>query len=165
MVVAKENEHFYSEGNCIISYKGALVAGCNFSILTPESKVTAIDYGAFHHRDDLRSIIIPDSVTKISEHAFSNCYNLEAITLPASLTRIDASAFAFCTSLKSINVPKNVTYIGIWAFNNCTSLANAEFENKDNWYASKKAINVSTPSIAADNLTKEYAGYNWSVQK
>ena len=165
MIVAKGNEHFYSEGNCIISRKGALVAGCNFSTLTHDSEVNTIEGGAFYHRSDLQSIVIPDSVTKIGGSAFSYCTSLKEITLPTSLTSIEGFAFKHCTSLESINIPKNVTFIGHWAFDICPSLKKVEFENKANWYAWKTAVSVSTSIIAANNLTKEYVGYNWSVQK
>ena len=50
--------------------------------------VTTIMESGFRGCENLRKIIIPNSVTSIGDGAFSNCYNLTNITIPNSVTSI-----------------------------------------------------------------------------
>ena len=78
--------------------------------------VTVISTSAFEVCDQLREVVIPESITTIRDFAFAGCYNLASITLPKTLTYIGDTAFASC-GFKSVYIPKNVTFIGNGAFN------------------------------------------------
>ena len=77
---------------------------------------------AFEGRDNLISIIIPDSVISIGTYAFQNCSNLTSINIPNGVTSIQENTFTGCSSLTEITIPDSVTSIGDSAFENCTGL-------------------------------------------
>lgn len=54
--------------------------------------------------------------------AFERCDNLRFLILPNSLTSIGKSAFYACSSIVDMNIPSNVTSIGAYAFQGCTSV-------------------------------------------
>ena len=92
--------------------------------LSGTTGLTSIGYEAFWNRDNLTSVILPDSVTEIGESAFEYCYSLTNITIPDSVTSIGYMAFYGCYSLTNITIPDSVTRIGESAFNNCDNLTN-----------------------------------------
>ena len=66
--------------------------------------------------DDIKRVIIGDSVTTIGEYAFGFCSSLISVTIPNSVTKIGEYAFGFCSSLTSVTIPNSVTKIGGGAF-------------------------------------------------
>lgn len=70
------------------------------------TKVTEIEYSAFHSCESLTSVIIPEGVTEISSISFSNCKSLTSITIPSSVDHIGKNVFEGCKSLTTINVNK-----------------------------------------------------------
>lgn len=54
---------------------------------------------AFHDRDDLRKIILPEGLTDIGSSAFQSCGALESVILPESLVSIGMDAFNACDQL------------------------------------------------------------------
>ena len=69
--------------------------------LTLPSDITSI-HSAFHACDNLRSVVIPDSVISISEYAFSFCAILTSVTIGNNVTSIGDGAFAWCDSLTGV---------------------------------------------------------------
>ncbi|MFK8274000.1 leucine-rich repeat domain-containing protein [Capnocytophaga canimorsus] len=106
--------------------------------------IVRIDYGAFNSCQELKSIVIPNSVSYIASSAFSGtkltaiklprdiriveggafsgCSDLVSVTLPEGVVKIENEAFQHCKNLKVINIPASVVSIGERAFLNCTSL-------------------------------------------
>ena len=89
--------------------------------------ITEIPDSAFSSQEwldsnELKSVMIPDSVTRIGDCAFFGCKNLETITLPSNLTEIGEYAFYGCEKLTSIVIPNSVVEIGQAAFECCKSL-------------------------------------------
>ena len=62
------------------------------------------------------------SVTQILESAFQNAENIKNIVIPDSVMNIGAAAFSNCNSLTSIVIPTSVTSIGYAAFSGCSKL-------------------------------------------
>jgi hypothetical protein len=85
------------------------------SIIIPET-ITHID-NHFTGWRYLQSISIPDTVTSISTWAFDNCSGLTEITIPGSISSISEYAFSNCQNLKTIVFEEGVTTIGNYAFN------------------------------------------------
>lgn len=71
--------------------------------------------------EDVREVIIADTVTSLPRNAFKYHYNLEHVTLGSGTTTIGDSAFANCTSLKEINLT-NVSSLDMYAFSKCSAL-------------------------------------------
>ena len=115
--------------------------------------------------DGIKCISVPESVKKIRDHAFINYKDLEEIVLPDSLSIIEDGAFLGCKKLKEILLPKGIKKIGRATFAGCISLTHVIFQDKANWYVKKEGetswqpIDVSNPSINAENLKKK--AYIW----
>ena len=73
--------------------------------------VTAIADNAFSWSNQIRKVIIPDSVTMIGEAAFSWCESLSQINLPDSVRAIGEWAFIGCISLRDIHLPDGLKKI------------------------------------------------------
>lgn len=112
-----------------------------------DTPVKAIAYNAFAACEQIKEVVIPDTVTSISFMAFTACPNLErvkigegletienatfyncsklsVVSLSSSLKKIDAEAFKNCTSLENLVIPESVEEIGLRAFGGCSALKN-----------------------------------------
>lgn len=87
-------------------------------------KVTSIEDNALSYNDNVKRIIIPDSVTHIGNNAFADNAQLESVTLGKNVEYIGYGAFAFCPSLTSIEFPSSTKIIQEQAFYSCTGLKN-----------------------------------------
>ena len=117
------------------------------TLLRVHNSVTAIPAKAFHYRDNLITVVLPDGLLKIGDEAFYACDRLENVVLPEEgLQEIGEYAFwgcklermnfpttlkvigkvAFChTNLSSIDLPDGIEDMGEAAFCYCESLSNA----------------------------------------
>ena len=98
------------------------------SIIIPNS-VEEIGENTFYNCKALESIVIPSGVNEIEEGVFYNCTSLESIILSNSIEKIGKYAFSMCTSLKSINIPNSVKEIENSAFDTCESLESIVIPN------------------------------------
>ena len=151
-IVNKNNYLFYTyDGlNCLLGYMGdgaELTLPVNYNGESYE-----IHQYAFIDRNNLTSIVIPDSVTNIGDKAFQGC-NIITATMPTTaissipktklttvvLTSgesIDYQAFFSCGSLISVAIPNSVTSIGEMAFLYCDSLTSFIVDNDNTAYQS-----------------------------
>ena len=126
------------------SYKGDIVIPETVTYDGVVCNVTEIADNAFASCNQLKSVIIPNSITtmgvkvfyyssvesvslgngisQINVSMFCGCSNLTSIIIPESVTVINNSAFKSCTSLASITFPDNVEIIGDYTFQSCISL-------------------------------------------
>ena len=72
--------------------------------------------------DEVKNLVIPNSVTHINGYAFVACSGLTSITIPNSVKSIGIYAFWNCSGLTSVTIGNSVTSIGSWAFSDCSSL-------------------------------------------
>ena len=107
--------------------------------------VTEVSFDAFRMHNNVKEVIIPDSVVEVGSSAFALCENLEKIefgknvavigtdvclsntslaelVLDCKVTEIPTAAFAGCESLKTVTLGDSVTTIGQSAFQLCFSL-------------------------------------------
>ena len=90
-------------------------------LVIPNS-VTSIGNSVFSGCSGLTSVTIPNSVTSIGNSVFSGCSGLTSVTIPNSVTSIGNSVFSGCSGLTSVTIPNSVTSIGNYAFRNCSGL-------------------------------------------
>lgn len=108
LVVAENNPYLYSVDNCVIRKRdGAIMAGCQTSIIPKDDFVKGIEYYAFLGQSNLKEIIIPENISWIGYGAFQGCSGLIEITIPESVTQIFSNAFSECFNIEKIEVAKN----------------------------------------------------------
>ena len=93
----------------------------------------AIGESAFFACNNLRSVIIGDSVTQIGDFAFNACEAITSVTLGKSVEYIGFKAFDDCIGITEITIPDSVQTIGVQAFCYCTSLSSfkGKFASED----------------------------------
>jgi len=146
--VDSDNPYYDSRDNCyalIHTKTNRLVKGCK-STKIPDG-ITTIGYDAFGGCEQLKSIVIPNSVTAIEGYAFcrtglttinipesvttigysafSNS-DVKSISIPNSITEISEDLFYNCKSLTTVSIPQTVKEIGSYAFGNCEKLTSIE---------------------------------------
>ena len=84
--------------------------------------VTSLSNQAFWGTDNLKTVIIPNTVSSIGNEAFRSCSSLTAIIIPNSVTAISGGMFNGCGKLASISMSENIQTIGGYAFYGCKSL-------------------------------------------
>ncbi len=73
--------------------------------------------------DNIRSVFIAPGTNRLPNDAFRSCNQLREIILPETVTTIGDYAFADCTALTALTLPASVLYIGNDAFRGCNSLS------------------------------------------
>ncbi len=69
-----------------------------------DANIETIADGAFKNCNNLRRVILPDTVKEIGELAFAGCYRLWEVSLGAGVTTIGEQAFSGCTSLITVKL-------------------------------------------------------------
>ncbi len=89
-----------------------------------ENGVATVPYGVknimgkiFKENDDLKRVVLPDSVERIGQSAFYECSSLTDINIPEGIKRIESSAFCRCSKLVIDGLYlREAEYIGSGAF-------------------------------------------------
>ena len=77
----------------------------------------------YGNREELKKLIIGNTLEKLKESLFYGCENLEEIDFSNTiLKKISFRCFCGCTSLKSIHLPSSIKFIDTWAFHSCSNL-------------------------------------------
>lgn len=135
-------EEFAAEKGILIEYIDEEKYRIEGDTLIINDGVTTIDKDDFHFCDEkefsflikhklenIKKVIIPDSVTSIEHFSFYNYENLESITIPDNVEVIGGLAFNGCESLTSITIPSSVKSIGRGAFRETKWLENQQKKN------------------------------------
>lgn len=93
------------------------------------SNPLTIAHHLFMNGEEIKDLVIPNTVTSIGKNAFSGCSELKSITIPNGVTIIGEGSFSWCTGLTSIKIPNSVTIIGDIAFSGCQSLTAIDIPN------------------------------------
>jgi hypothetical protein len=144
-----------------------LAAWCNISFV--DANAANPLYYAQHlylNGEEVKDLVIPNSVTSIGKYAFQGCSGLTSVTIPNSVTSINQSAFASCSSLTSVTIPNSVTNIYTSAFRNCSGLTSVTIPNSVTSIGSSVFYNCSSlTSVTIPNSVTSIGGsafYNCS---
>ena len=110
-------------------------AWCNISFNTWYSNPLYVAHHLFLNGEEIRDLVIPNSVTSIGNDAFSGCSGLTSVTIPHSVTNIGNDAFISCSGLTSVTIPNSVKRIGYSAFENCSGLTSVTIPNSVTYIA------------------------------
>ena len=106
-----------------------IAAWCN--IIWGDVASNPLNYSGhlFLNGEEIKELIIPNSVTYIRDYAFSCCSGLNSVTIGNNVTSIGDFAFSYCRGLTSVAIPNSVTSIGEKAFQGCSSLTSLTIPN------------------------------------
>ena len=79
-------------------------------------QVTVIGKDAFINHDELKSVVIPDTVVEIRDNAFLNCSSLTEAEMSKNIEKIGADVFS---QLYEIELPNTLKELGYSAFAEC----------------------------------------------
>lgn len=102
-------------GKMAYKYKGEMPENTSIEFVDGTKRINS---NIFILCENLKKVIIPDSVTTIGNGAFLGCTSLEEVTMGSSVSSIEESAFYNCENLANITIPDSVTSIGYSAFGN-----------------------------------------------
>ncbi len=104
-------------------YAGDIAGWCDIKFADDSANPLSRSKKFYINNQEVKDLVIPNTVDSIHEYAFFSCSSLTSITIPNSVTSIGSSAFYDCDSLNSITIPNSVTSIGYGAFSACDSLS------------------------------------------
>ena len=99
-----------------------LASWCNIDFNNYDSNPLYYAKHLYFEGEEVKTLVIPNTVTSIGRYAFRRCASLTNVTIPNSVTSIGYDAFAYCTSLTSVIIPSSVTNIENCAFDGCAGL-------------------------------------------
>ena len=130
-------------------------------IILPDTLVR-IDSYCFANSESLKAIVIPEGVEEIPEYAFYRCKNLESVSLPSTLRRIGKEAFGSCEKLTSVVFPESLEEIGDEAFYGSRALEKAVgLTDRVRIGAGKKTPYPESASDDSDQMIRIQAGNSW----
>ena len=106
-----------------------IAAWCNISFGDSYSYPLRYAHHLYLNGEEIKDLIIPNSVTSIGDYAFWGCSGLTSVTIPNSVTSIGRSAFQDCSGLTSVTIGNSVTSIGQSAFSGCSGLTSVTIPN------------------------------------
>ena len=111
------------------NYTGDIAGWCNIELGAYDANPMSYSNNFYINDQEIKDLVIPNTVNTIRNYAFYGCSALTSITIPNSVTSIGSSAFDRCSSLSSVTIPNSVTSIGSWAFCYCRSLTSITIGN------------------------------------
>jgi hypothetical protein len=90
-----------------------LAAWCGISFAYPTSNPLYYAHHLYLNDQEIRELVIPDSVTSIGSYTFSGCSGLTSIAIPSTVTSIGKEAFYDCSGLTKVNITDLAAWCGI----------------------------------------------------
>ena len=104
-------------------------AWCEIDFYDSNSNPLTYAHHLYLNGEEIKDLIIPNSVESISGSAFCNCSSLNSVTIPNSVKSIGNGAFSGCSGLTSVYIPNSVESIGGYAFGRCSGLTSVNIPN------------------------------------
>ncbi|MDE6792930.1 MAG: leucine-rich repeat domain-containing protein [Muribaculaceae bacterium] len=83
-------------------------------------------YNLYIEGEEIKDLVIPDSVCSIGENAFNSCRGLTSVKIPDSVTEIGNYAFKCCNGLISAEIPASAVSLGRGIFYGCLGLTSVQ---------------------------------------
>lgn len=106
--------------------------------------VRKIGFGAFRGIENLRTVVMPDTVRIIENSAFRSCPSLTNVILSKNTQNLAPYAFASCNRLKTVTVPSDLRNLSDKTFNKCYSLTEFMLVDKNKNDGSSKRFVVAS---------------------
>ncbi len=110
-----------------------IIAWCNIDFTDYNSNPLYYANHLYLNGEEVKDLVIPNSMTSIGSYAFAGCSGLTSVTIPNSVTSIGSYAFYYCLGLTSVTIPNSVTSIGSYAFYNCSGLTSVHISDIAAW--------------------------------
>ena len=159
------------------NYTGDIAGWCDIKFGDYQANPIFYSENLYINNQEVKDLVIPNTVDSIHDNAFSGCSSFTSITIPNNVTSIGDWAFYKCSSLTFVTIPNSVTHIGDDAFYKCSSLTSVTIGNGvtniGNWaFSSCYALNEVTlgtgvKTIGADafkDCTKLYDVYCYAAE-
>ena len=104
------------------NYTGDIAGWCRITFKNFYSNPIYFSNNLYINDQEIKDIIIPNTVDTIHTNAFYNCKSINSVTISNGVTSIGDYAFYLCSSLTSVTIPNSVTSIEYGAFSGCSSL-------------------------------------------
>nr|WP_318661146.1 leucine-rich repeat domain-containing protein [uncultured Treponema sp.] len=126
----------------------------DFSNITSMTEVPAalFCYSSYNY-DNIKGVILPNTVTTINIHSFAELKYIEELIIPSNITAIKGGAFKDCLNLKTIKINSTNINIANDAFEGCSNVEEVytptgNFIEKMNAGSSlKKIVFTSVPKV------------------
>ena len=109
------------------------------TVMMPNT-ITKIDWEAFSRCTSLENVYLPEGLQSLEHYAFLECSSMEYIKLPETLEEIDHNVFVDCSSLKELYIPAKTATIGYNVFIGCDSLERYEIAPDNPNYSSLDGV-------------------------
>ena len=146
-----------------------IAAWCNIDFDDPFSNPLRHAHHLYLNGEEVKDLVIPNSVTSIGDYVFTGCSGLTSVTIPNSVTSIGEAAFFCCSGLTSVTIGSGVKSIEWFAFHNCHELLDvycyAENVPSTDSYAfngspiADATLHVPNASIDSYKATKPWSGF------
>ena len=149
-----------------------LAAWCNIAFGSTVSNPLYFAHHLFLNGNEVKDLVIPNSVTSIGNYAFKGCSGLTSVSIPNSVTSIGDYAFSGCSGLTSIqnriNHPSDVTLgSNVFGYVDCTLYVRRgrvdEYRNADQWKNFKNIVETSVYDFMVDGIAYYFNDDDTSV--
>ncbi|MBR2231168.1 MAG: leucine-rich repeat domain-containing protein [Prevotella sp.] len=98
------NHAFYYCNSLTSVHITDVAAWCKITFYDSSSNPLGYARHLYMNGEEIKDLVIPNSVTSIRDHAFRNCIGLTSVTIPNSVTSIGSYAFYNCSGLTSVHI-------------------------------------------------------------
>ena len=91
------------------NYTGDIAGWCNIKFGDGDANPIYYSHNFYINDQEIKDLVIPNSITSIGEYTFYGCSSLTSVTIPNSVTSIGEWAFSGCSSLVSMVVESGNT--------------------------------------------------------
>ena len=147
-----------------------IAAWCNIKFNDSSSNPLSYAHHLYLNGDEIRDLVMPDTLKSISNLHFRDCYSFTSITIPDYITIIEEGTFSGCKNVKNLKLPDSLFRINKQAFYGCKQLETITIpESVEVIYQEAfkgcglKSVKVlaKNPPFAYDNTFSNYDGELW----